>query len=90
MIGRQEVDGDETSAPRRSRVWLAGVAVGAVAMMVVVVIALQPAKPAASVVSEKPAPRAVIVSPIDHSVVRSIDANAEPDSTGASIAVYGP
>jgi hypothetical protein len=90
MIGKQEVNGDDTPAPRRSRVWLAGVAVGAVAMVVVVVGALQAAKLPTSIASEKPAASAVIVSPIDHSVVRSIDANAEPDSSGASIAAYGP
>ena len=90
MIGRQEVDGVDTPVSRRSRPWLAGAAVGAVAMIVVVVAALQAAKPAASVASEKPATSAFVVSPIDHSVVQSIDASAEPDSTGASIAAYGP
>jgi Tfp pilus assembly protein PilV len=90
MFGKQKVAGSDTPAPRRSRAWLEVVVVGAVAMVLLVVGALQAAKTAASVASEQPASSAVIVSPIDHSVVRSIDANAEPDSTGASIAVYGP
>lgn len=90
MFGKQRVDGSDMPAPRRSCAWLSVVAVGAVAMVLLVIGALQAAKTATSVASEQPAASVVIVSPIDHSVVRSIDANAEPDSTGASIAAYGP
>jgi hypothetical protein len=90
MVSKQEQGGHGIAAPRRSLGWLLGAAIGAAALLVLVLGSVQVARPAAATAREEPAISAVVVSPIDHSVVQSIDPNAEPDSTGASIATYGP
>ena len=92
MIGKQERGDPGTAVLPRSLGWLMGVAVAALALALVVVAAAsrQPALPATTVAIERPTSDAILVSPIDHSVVQAIDATGEPDSTGASIATYGP
>ena len=90
MIGKQERGDPGTAVLPRSLGWLMGVAVAALALVVVAAASRQPALPATTAAIERPTSDAILVSPIDHSVVQAIDATGEPDSTGASIATYGP
>jgi hypothetical protein len=63
----------------------------ALALTVALIGSLQAVERSAAVTPKQgPASSAVLVPPIDHSVVQSIDATSEPDSSGAAIAAYGP
>jgi hypothetical protein len=90
MISKQERGDPGTPALHHSLGWLTGVAVAALALIGVAAGSRQPAPATTSAAIERPASDAILVSPIDHSVVQAIDATGEPDSTGASIAAYGP
>ena len=69
MKSTVEMGEQEAPEPRLSLGWMTGVAIGAVAVMVLVIGSLQAAGPTASIATEAPAIAAVLVPPpLDHSV----------------------
>ena len=75
MKSTVEVVEQEAPEPRLSLGRMTGVAIGAVAVMVLVIGSLQAAGPTASIATEEPAIAAVLVPPpLDHSV-----ASPEPE-----------
>jgi hypothetical protein len=93
VIGDQKVGGQETPARPRLLGWWIGIAIVAATLSWVVVENIQaarPTPPVAGATSSTAVISAGVAVPIDHSVAAAIDANAEPDRAGASIAAYGP
>jgi hypothetical protein len=72
--------------------WGTGIAIVAALTWAVVgnIQAARPTGGAPRAASTTPAIEPGVATRIDHGVAETIEANAEPDSAGASIAAYGP
>ena len=93
MIDEQKVGDQETPVRPRLVGWWIGIAILAAALNWVVVENIQAARPTPGVTGTTSSTAVVsagVALPIDHSAAGTIDANAEPDRVGASIAAYGP